>query len=156
MPGVDASLKGKRWADAARYGALVSAKGDDQQKLGIAVNFTNAARGLLTTAPTDPEGAYALLHVAATASTDPRIVPSANLLLGYAALQTAGKSDTQAEQGKSCDIARRMDGLVDESRGGFTVARAAPGANTASIDDMLTKVTAYKQRTTTMIHAYCH
>jgi hypothetical protein len=156
LSAVDILLKGKRWVDAARYGAMVGAKGDDQQKLAIAVNFTNAARGLLTTAPTDPEGAYALLHVAATASADPRITPSANLLLGYAALQTAGKSDTQAEQGKSCDIARRMDGLVDESRGGFTVARAAPGANLPSIDDMLSKVTAYKQRTTTMIHAYCH
>ncbi|MBW8772299.1 MAG: hypothetical protein JF590_03250, partial [Gemmatimonadetes bacterium] len=137
LPGVDATLKGKRWADAARYGALVSAKGDDQQKLAIAVNFTNTARGLLTVAPTDPEGAYTLLHVAAPASTDPRIVPSANLLLGYAALQTAGKYDTQAEQGKSCDIARRMDALLDESNAGFTIGKTGPGANVAQITTMM-------------------
>ena len=68
---------------------------------------------------------------------------------------TTVKYDPQAEQGKSCEIARKMDGLVDESRAGFTVARTAPGANLPSIDDMLSKVATYKQRTTTMIHAYC-
>ena len=155
LAAVDILLKGRRWADAARYGALISAKGDDQQKLAVAVNFTNAAASLLRTAPTDPEGAYALLHVAASASTDPRVMFSANLLLGYATMGTTVKYDPQAEQGKSCEIARKMDGLVDESRAGFTVARTAPGANLPSIDDMLSKVATYKQRTTTMIHAYC-
>ena len=155
LAAVDILLKGKRWADAARYGMLVAAKGDDQQKLAIAVNFTNAARGLLTTAPTDPEGAYTLLHVAVPASTDPRIVPSANLLMGYAALQTAGKYDTRAEQGKSCDIARRMDALLDESNTGFTIGKTGPGANPVTIDKMLANVVTYKQRTQSMIHAYC-
>ncbi len=155
LAAIDILLKGRRWADAARYGALVAAKGDDQQRLAIAVNFTNAARGLLTTAPTDPEGAYTLLHVAVPASTDPRIVPSANLLLGYAALQTAGKYDTQAEQGKSCDIARRMDALLDESSAGFTIGKTGPGANIPQINTMMGNVVTYKQRTQSMIHAYC-
>lgn len=148
-------LQGRRWADAAKYGPLIIARGDDQQKLAIAVNFTNAARALLTTQPTDPEGAYGLLKVAVPASADPRIAPSANLLMGYAALQTAGKYDAPAETGKSCELARKMDGLVDESKTGFTVARAAPNANIASIDGMLRNVDTYRQRTQTMIRAYC-
>jgi hypothetical protein len=155
LPAVDASLKAKRWADAARYGALVGAKGDDQQKLAIAVNFTNAARTLLTTAPTDPEGAYTLLHVAVPASNDPRILPSSNLFLGYAALQFTGKLDPQAEQGKSCDIARRMDALLDEANAGFTVAKTSPTANLPEITTRLGNVATYKQRTQSMIHAYC-
>lgn len=155
LAAIDILLKGRRWVDAARYGVLVGAKGDEQQKLAIAVNFTNAARGLLTTAPTDPEGAYTLLHVAVPASNDPRIVPSANLLLGYAALQTAGKYDVQAESGKSCDIARRMDTLLDESSVGFTIGKTGPGANVPQINQMMGSVATYKQRTQSMIHAYC-
>jgi hypothetical protein len=143
----------KRWADAARYGALIQARGDDQQKLGIAVNFTNAARTLLSTAPTDPEAAYTLLHVAVpSAGTDARIAPIANYLMGFAGLQTAAKYDAQTEAQKSCELARKMDGLLDESRAGFTTGRAI---NPAAADQQLGSVATYKRRTQTMITAYC-
>ena len=152
LSAIEILLGAKRWADAAKYGAVVQGHGDDQQKLAIAVNFTNASRTLLTQAPTDPEGAYNLLHIAAVASTDQRIVPSANLLLGYAALQTAAKYDSQTEATKSCEMARRMDAQLDEARTGFTLGRSV---NPTGADQMLGNVAQYKQRTQTMIRAYC-
>ncbi|MEO6067948.1 MAG: hypothetical protein ABJB33_04600, partial [Gemmatimonadota bacterium] len=153
LSAIEILLAGRRWADAARYGALVGAKGDDQQKLAIAVNFTNTARTLLSTAPTDPEAAYTLLHVAIPAAgTDQRIAPIANFLMGYAGLQTTSKYDSVAEAGKSCDIARRMDGMLDEARNGFTVGRAI---NPTAADPQLVAIATYKQRTQTMIRAYC-
>lgn len=143
----------KRWADAARYGALVQARGDDQQKLGIAVNFTNAARTLLSTAPTDPEAAFGLLRVAIPAAgTDARIAPIANYLMGFAGLQTTAKYDAQAEALKSCDLARRMDAMLEGSKLGFTVGQSI---NPAVARQQLVSVDTYRQRTQTMIRAYC-
>ncbi|HEU4569691.1 MAG TPA: hypothetical protein VFS07_03890 [Gemmatimonadales bacterium] len=151
---VDILLNAKRWADAAKYAAVVTGHGDDQQKLAIAANFTNAARTLLTTEPTDPEGAYALLHVALPASGgDQRIAPLANFLMGFAALQTAAKYDHDAEAGKSCELATRMDQLLDESKAGFTAGRSI---NPPTVDSQLPKVDQYKTRTQSMVRAYCH
>ena len=153
LSAIEILLAGRRWADAARYGALVWAKGDDQQKLAIAVNFTNTARTLLSTAPTDPEAAYTLLHVAIPAAgTDQRIAPIANYLMGFAGLQTTSKYDSVAEAGKSCDIARRMDGMLDEARTGFTVGASI---NPEASRQQLVAIATYKQRTQTMIRAYC-
>ena len=143
----------KRWADVAKYGAVVQAHGDDQQKVAIAANFTNASRTLLTQQPTDPESAYNLLHIAVpSAGTDQRIAPLANFLMGFAALQTAGKYDPQAEQLKSCDLARRMDAMLDEARTGFTVGTSV---NPSTAATQLRNVDTYKQRTQTMVRAYC-
>jgi hypothetical protein len=153
LAAVDILLGQRKWVEAAKYGAFVQARGDDQQRLAIAVNFTNASRTLLTAQPVDPEAAYALLHVAVpSAGTDPRIAPSANLLLGYAALQATNKIDGPTEAAKSCDMARRMDGMLDESKSGFTVGRSV---NPSQADAMIKTVDTYKQRTATMIRAYC-
>jgi len=153
LAAVDILLGQKRWADAAKYGAIVQARGDDQQKVAIAANFTNAARTLLTVQPVDPEAAYTLLHIAVpSAGTDPRIAPSANLLLGYAALQATNKIDGPTEAAKSCEMARRMDGMLDESKSGFTIGRSV---NPGQAEAMLKTVDTYKQRTATMIRAYC-
>lgn len=153
LAAIEILLGAKRWPEAAKYGAVVQAHGDDQQKLAVAVNFTNAARGLLTQQPVDPEAAYGLLSVAVPAAgTDARIAPSANLLMGYAAIQTVGKLDPQAETAKSCDMARRMDAMLEESRSGFTLGRSV---NPAGADAMLPRIDQYKQRTQTMVRAYC-
>lgn len=153
MSAIQILLGAKRWVDATRYATLVLARGDDQQKLGIAVNFTNAARTLLSTAPTDPEAAFGLLHVAIPAAgTDARIAPIANYLMGFAGLQTTARSDAQAEALKSCDLARRMDGMLEESKNGFTTGRSI---NPSIADQQLISVATYRQRTQTMIRAYC-
>jgi tetratricopeptide (TPR) repeat protein len=146
-------LDGKRWVDAAKYGKFVQTRGDGDQKYAVAANFAKAARSLLTVQPYDPESAYGLLKVAIPAAgTDPRIAPTANFLMGYAALQTAGKYDGQAEAGKSCELARRMDGMLDEAKAGFT---AGASVNPAAVPPQLNNIVTYKQRTTTMIRAYC-
>lgn len=153
LAAIEILLGAKRWTDAAKYGQLVQAKGDDGQKVAVAANFTNAARTLLTVQPYDPEGAYGLLKVAIpSAGTDARIAPLANFLMGFAGLQTAGKYDGQAEAGKSCELARRMDGMLDEAKSGFTIGRSV---NPANADAQLKNIETYKQRTTTMIRAYC-
>jgi tetratricopeptide (TPR) repeat protein len=154
LTAIEILLGQKRWADAARYGALVQAKGDDQQKVAVAANFANVSRTLLTVQPVDPEAAYGLLKIAIPAAgTDARIAPTANFLMGFAALQTAFKYDGQAEQSKSCELARRLDGLIDESKSGFTIGRAV---NPAPADNQLNgPVKTFKARFTSMITAYC-
>lgn len=153
LKAVEIHLAAKRWPEAAKYGAVVQEHGDDQQKLAIAVNFTNTARTLLTVQPTDPEAAYNLLHIAIpSAGTDTRIAPSANFLMGYAAFLTVSKLDPQAETAKSCDLARRMDAMLDEARAGFT---AGQSINPSVVPGQLDKITQYKQRTQTMVRAYC-
>ena len=73
--------------------------------------------------------------------------------MGFAALQTAGKYDGQAEQSKSCELARRLDGLIDESKAGFTIGRSV---NPAPADNQLNgPVKTFKTRFTSMITAYC-
>lgn len=153
LAAIEILLGAKRWADAAKYGAFVQAKGDDQQRLAVAANFTNAARTLLTGTPADPEAAYGLLHIAVpSAGTDQRIAPLANFLMGFAGLNTAAKLDPQAEAAKSCDIARRMDGMLKEALTGFTVGRSI---NPTNADNQKRAVEQYRQRTQTMIRAYC-
>jgi len=52
LSAIDGAITALRWTDAIRYGTLVSAHGDAQQKLSVGAAFTNAARTLLTqTAP---------------------------------------------------------------------------------------------------------
>lgn len=153
LTAIEILLTQKRWVDAARYGQMVLQSGDDQQKLAIAANFTNHARTLLSTAPTDPEAAYGLLKVGIPAAGgDQRIAPLANFLMGFAGLQTAAKYDAQAQAEKSCEIARKMDGMLDESQAGFTAGRSV---NPATVDQQLPNVRTYKTRTQSMIQAYC-
>jgi hypothetical protein len=153
LAAIEILLGQKKWVEAAKYGAVVLGHGDDQQKLAVAVNFTNTSRTLLSVQPYDAEGAYNLQHVAVPAAgTDPRIMPLANFLLGFGALQTVVKYDGQAEASKSCELARKIDGWLDESRTGFTTGRSV---NPATADAQLKNVDTFKTRAGTMIRAYC-
>lgn len=156
LSAIDLLITAQRWDDAERYGAMVMVHGDAQQKLALGAAFTNAARTLLTQTapPPDAVAAYGLLHIAVPAAgTDARIAPLANFLMGFAGLQTAAKSDSLAQAGKSCDIARKMDGMLDEAKAGFT---AGQSVNPSVITAQLAAVTQYKTRTQSMITAYCH
>jgi hypothetical protein len=154
LSAIDGAITALHWDDAVRYGTMVMAHGDAQQKLAMGAAFTNASRTLLTTAPANPVAAYGMLHLAVPAAgADQRIAPLANFLMGFAGLQTAAKSDSLAQAGKSCDIARKMDGMLDEAKTGFTVGNSV---NPATATQQLAAVTQYKTRTQSMITAYCH
>ena len=64
----------------------------------------------------------------------------------------AAKYDAQAQAERSCEIARKMDGMLDESLAGFTAGRSV---NAATVDQQLPNVRTYKTRTQSMIQAYC-
>lgn len=156
LTAIDGTITMQKWDAAVRYGTMVMAHGDDQQKLALGAAFTNAARTLLTQTapPPDPVAAYGLLHVAVPAAgTDQRIAPLANFLMGFAGLQTAAKSDSAAAATKSCDLARKMDGMLDEAKTGFTVGQSV---NPGVVQGQLTAIAQYKTRTQSMITAYCH
>ena len=156
LSAIDLLITAQRWPDAVRYGTMVMAHGDAQQKLALGAAFTNAARTLLTQTapPPDPVSAYGLLHLAIPAAgTDQRIAPLANFLMGFAGLQTASKSDSTAAATKSCDLARKMDGMLDEAKAGFT---AGTSVNPPVVPDQLRAIAQYKTRTQSMITAYCH
>ena len=156
LAGIDVAVTALKWDAATRYGALVMARGDDQQKLALAAVFTNAARTLLTQTapPADPVAAYGLLHLAVPAAgTNPQVAPLANFLMGIAGLQTAAKSDSAAAATKSCDLARKMDGMLDEAKSGLTLGQSI---NPAFVPNQMKAVDQYKLRTQSMIAAYCH
>lgn len=154
LSAIDLLVTAARWDDAVRYGTMVMAKGDAQQKLGLSVAFTNASRTLLTTPPPNPVAAYGLLHIAIPAAgTDQRIAPLANFLMGFAGLGTAAKSDSTAAATKSCDLAHKMDGMLDEANTGITVGASI---NPPAVDGQKRAIAQYKVRTQSMITAYCH
>lgn len=154
LSAIDGAIAAQRWDAAVGLGTKVMAHGDDQQKLAVGAAFTNAARTILTTNPPDVVAAYGLLHIAVPASgTDQRIAPLANFLMGYAGLGFASKQDSTAAATKSCDIARKMDGMLDEAFNGMTVGRAI---NPTAADPQLAAIRQYKTRTQSMITAYCH
>lgn len=156
LSAIGITITAQKWDAAVRYGTMVMAHGDDQQKLSLGAAFTNAGRTLLTQTnpPADPVSAYGLLHIAVPAAgTDQRIAPLANFLLGVAGLGTVAKSDSAAQAGKSCDLARKMDAMLDEAKQGFTVGTSV---NPGFVPGQIAAITQYKARTQSMITAYCH
>ena len=154
LAAIELLLTQSRWDDAVRYGTLIGTKGNDQEKLSLAATFTNASRTLLTTQPANAVAAYGLLHLAVPAAgADQRIAPLANFLMGFAGLGAAAKSDSAAAATKSCDLARKMDGMLDEARNGFTTGQSV---NPSVVPDQLKAIAQYKTRTQSMITAYCH
>src|SRR5688500_5339532 len=115
----------KRYADAMPFAEIAIARGDEQAKTQAAGLLTNAAVPMLQATPPDLENASNLLRKAVAAAPTAQFAPTANYLFGIANLQLVGQLDPQAERGKSCEQARRMDTLLKEARPAIEAARAS-------------------------------
>ncbi len=126
--------------------------GDDGRQNGSAI-LTQGGLALLQKQPMDPEGAVTALRKAIeVAPAGSPVTTSANYLLGIAAFQRVVQLDPEAQRGKSCDIARQMETLLQESERAFTAGRES---NVAQTDQYMGYVRQYQPRAASMVKAYC-
>ena len=152
LAAIQALFNAKRYEDAMPFVDIALARGDEQAKTQTAGLLTNAAVPMLQATPPDLENASNLLRKATVAAPTAQFAPTANYLFGIANLQLVGQLDPQAERGKSCELARRMDSLLKEARPAFEAARTS---RPEDVVKYLGFVTGYEPRAASMIQAYC-
>jgi tetratricopeptide (TPR) repeat protein len=127
--------------------------GDPQAKENAAALLYTAGAKLLQSQPQDLAGAAELLRLAVqNANPAGKVGPASNYLLGLATLFQVPQLDPQAEKQKSCDIAKQMETLLNESETALTAGRAA---NQEAVDKNLGIIKQYKPRVASMKKAYC-
>jgi tetratricopeptide (TPR) repeat protein len=152
LAAMQALFTAKRYEEAMPFVDIAIAKGDEQAKTQAAGLLTNAAVPMLQATPPDLENASTLLRKAVAAAPTAQFAPTANYLFGIANLQLVGQIDPQAERGKSCELAQRMDSLLKEAKPAFEAARAS---RPEDVTKYLGFVTGYEPRAASMIKAYC-
>jgi tetratricopeptide (TPR) repeat protein len=126
--------------------------GDPQAKENAAALLYTAGAKLLQQ-PQDLAGAAELLRLAVqSANPSGKVGPASNYLLGLATLFQVPQLDPQAEKGKSCDLAKQMETLLNESETALTAGRAV---NQEAVDKNLGIVKQYKPRVASMLKAHC-
>lgn len=143
----------KRVSEAILFTDFAAQHGDAQQKESAAAILTNAALPLLQPADQNlPLAADALRRAVAAADPTGRVAPTANYLLGLATFYQVPAIDKEAEQTRSCDLARKEEALLAEAETGFTLGRATKPDDAAK---NLGFINQFKPRVASMIKAYC-
>ncbi len=143
----------KRMAESLLFAKFVIQNGDDQAKEAAAAVLTNGALPLLQAEGKDlPLAADVLRNAVAAASPTGPVAPTANYVLGLATFLQIPDVDKEAEFNKSCDLARKEEGLLTEAEAAFTLGRSAKPEDVARY---LQYVAQYKPRVASMIKAYC-
>jgi tetratricopeptide (TPR) repeat protein len=142
-----------RVADAMPFVDYAAQHGGDDGKQNGAAILTQGGLALLQKQPMDPAGSLTALRKAVELSpAGSPVVTGASYLLGIAAFQRVVQLDPEAQRGKSCDIARQMEGLLQEADRAFTAGRAS---NSAQTDQYMGYVRQYQPRAASMVKAYC-
>lgn len=143
----------KRIAEAMMFTDFAIRHGDAQEKESAAAILTNGALPLLQPAEQNlPLAADVLRRAVAAAAPDGRVAPTANYLLGLATFYQVPPIDKQAELTKSCELARKEEGLLTEAAKGFTLGQATKPVDAAK---NLSFIAQFKPRVASMIKAYC-
>lgn len=149
---IEALAKAGRMAEATPYVEFVQRHGDTDQRDRAAAALFNEARAKLTE-PQDLKAATDLSRLSVQlADTAGRVAPSANLVLGIAALAQAGRLDQDVVAKKSCEMARQEQSLLEESDSAFTRAQSANPQLVAQRQDLVKKA---KPRAAALVKAYC-
>jgi tetratricopeptide (TPR) repeat protein len=126
--------------------------GDPQQKEQAAALLYTGAAPLLQQ-PQDLQGAAELLKMAVgAANPSGKVYPAANYLLGLATLFQVPQVDPQAEKGKSCDLAKQEETLLNDAE---TALNAGQSVNPDAVAKNLGIIKQYKPRVASMLKAYC-
>ncbi|HJS48037.1 MAG TPA: hypothetical protein VJ773_08650 [Gemmatimonadales bacterium] len=142
-----------RVADAMPFIEYAAQHGGEEGRQNGAAILTTGGLALLQKQPMDATGAATALRKAVElAPAGSPITTTANYLLGIAAFQSVPPLDAQAERGKSCDIARQMEALLQEASRGF---RAGRESNPTQTDQYMGYVRQYEPRVASMVKAYC-
>lgn len=143
----------KRITEAMLFTDFAIQHGDAQEKESAAAILTNGALPLLQPAEQNlPLAADVLRRAVTAAAPDGRVAPTANYLLGLATFYQVPAIDKQAEATKSCELARKEEGLLAEAEKGFTLGRATKPEDA---DKNLGFINQFKPRVASMIKAYC-
>ncbi|HEX5003730.1 MAG TPA: tetratricopeptide repeat protein [Gemmatimonadales bacterium] len=143
----------KRISEALVFAEFVIAHGDAQAKEGAAAVLTNGALPLLQAEGQNlPLAADVLRRAVAAADPAGRVAPTANYVLGLATFLQIPAVDKDAEFNKSCELARKEEGLLTEAEAAFRLGQSAKPEDVAKY---LGYVAQYKPRIASMIKAYC-
>lgn len=146
------SAQGKM-SEALIFADFVIQNGDDQSKEAAAAVLTNGALPLLQAeAKNLPLAADVLRRAVTAANPAGPVAPTANYVLGLATFLQIPDVDKDAEFNKSCDLARKEEGLLTEAKTAFTLGRSAKPED---VDRYLKYVAQYEPRVASMIKAYC-
>jgi tetratricopeptide (TPR) repeat protein len=142
-----------RAADAMPFVDYAARNGGDEGRQNGAAILTQGGLALLQKQPMDAPGAATALRKAVElAPAGSPVATTANYLLGIAAFQSVPPLDSQAERGKSCDLARQMETLLQEASRAFVAGRES---NPTQTDQYMGYVRQYEPRVASMVKAYC-
>ena len=99
-----------------------------------------------------PLAADVLRRAVAAANPAGPVAPTANYVLGLATFLQIPDVDKDAEFNKSCELARKEEGLLTEAETAF---RLGQSAKPEDVNRYLGYVAQYKPRVASMIKAYC-
>lgn len=143
----------KRIAEAVVFADFVIKHGDAQAKEAAAAVLTNGALPLLQAEGKNlPLAADVLRRAVAAANPAGPVAPTANYVLGLATFLQIPDVDKEAEFNKSCELARKEEGLLTEAETAFRLGQSAKPEDVARY---LGYVAQYKPRVASMIKAYC-
>jgi len=143
----------KRISEAMLFTDFAIAHGDAQARENAAAILTNGALPLLQPSSQNlPLAADVLRKAVGAAAPDGRVAPTANYLLGLATFFQVPPIDKEAELNKSCELARKEEGLLAEAQKAFTLGQSTKPADAAK---NLGFIAQYQPRVASMIKAYC-
>jgi len=143
----------KRIAEAVVFADFVIKYGDAQAKEAAAAVLTNGALPLLQADGKNlPLAADVLRRAVGAANPAGPVAPTANYVLGLATFLQIPDVDKEAEFSKSCELARKEQGLLTEAETAFRLGQSAKPEDVARY---LGYVAQYKPRIASMIKAYC-
>lgn len=142
-----------RISESLVFAEFVITHGDAQAKEGAAAVLTNGALPLLQAEGQNlPLAADVLRRAVAASDPAGRVAPTANYVLGLATFLQIPAVDKEAEFNKSCELARKEEGLLTEAETAFRLGQTAKPED---VTKYLGYVAQYKPRIASMIKAYC-
>lgn len=153
LAATQALVKANRYPDAADFINFVQQHGDETAKAQAAgVLLQSGALPLLQSTPPKPDTAGMMLRKALELAPNASFGATMNFLLGIADLQATGAMDQATEAAKSCPGAQKMDSLLAEAGPALEKGKAfRPDEATKYLGN----VQQYRQRTASMVKAYC-
>jgi tetratricopeptide (TPR) repeat protein len=147
---VQSLIAGNRLRDAIPLSSYIERFGDDDAK----GNYANlVARGALAVLQSDlPTSLEASRSAARLAPKGSQVSALANYVLGIAAVVSASGLDAQAVSGKSCDIVKQMQTLIDEAGPALALGKSI---NPDAVTKYEQGVVGYGPRLAQMSKAYC-
>jgi tetratricopeptide (TPR) repeat protein len=152
LAAAQALITAGRQEEGIAFADTAIARGDEQARQQAAGLLLNAALPFLQNEPTQPAKAADMLRRVVAAAPTAQFAPTANYLFGIATLQQVGAIDPEAERTKSCELARQMQSLLNESKTALEASQATRPEESARY---LGFVNQYMPRAQALVRAYC-